>query len=265
MPPAAAPPKNLIQLLVVATLCAFAPITPTAAQTSATYDLTWESGLWVGCLPPCVCPNTLLGPAAGAFHLDLISTQGDIETYDITNVNTNVAQMSGAVIDLTGSGTLTRNKISGELDMTIDAVVSGSPTVFHTVSYDPSVLFPELRLQLADSVTCSTTFFNVVAVPIQHAFLRGDCNQDTFIDLADSVRLLTYLFPIDVTGDGVPDLVEPGCFDSCDANDDGLINLSDAVRILTSLFGAQPDPLPGPGTCALDPTEDELHCLSPGC
>lgn len=50
-----------------------------------------------------------------------------------------------------------------------------------------------------------------------------------------------------------------GSLDVPDANDDGKLDLSDAVFTLAHLFqgGAAP-PAPGPETCGVDPTADDL-------
>jgi hypothetical protein len=47
------------------------------------------------------------------------------------------------------------------------------------------------------------------------------------------------------------------------SNDDGKVNIADPLRLLGFLFGGQPDlPLPSNNTCGIDPTVDELDCLS---
>jgi hypothetical protein len=83
-------------------------------------------------------------------------------------------------------------------------------------------------------------------------FVRGDCNDDTAIDLSDAVFLLGSIFL------GLP---APPCQDGCDANDDGVQDLSDAVSILRSVF-SDSGPLPLPDTCGEDPTPDPLGCQS---
>ena len=85
------------------------------------------------------------------------------------------------------------------------------------------------------------------------AFLRGDANANGGIDIADAVFILRGLF-----ADGT----RPACLDAADANDDGAIDIADAVATLGYLF-AQAGPLPAPfGACGIDPTPDELDCLS---
>ncbi|MEM7168427.1 MAG: peroxidase family protein [Planctomycetota bacterium] len=83
-------------------------------------------------------------------------------------------------------------------------------------------------------------------------FQRGDCNQDGGFDLADAIRLLSYLFA------GTNPLI--GCEDACDTNDDGVLDISDVVRAVSYLF-AGGLPLNAPfNVCGIDPTADALGC-----
>ncbi len=85
-------------------------------------------------------------------------------------------------------------------------------------------------------------------------FLRGDPNVDGSVNIADAVKVLSYLF----SGD-----LDLPCPDAADANDDGGVNIADAVSVLAYLFsgGSMPDPT---GTCGTDPTPDELEtCTYP--
>ncbi len=88
----------------------------------------------------------------------------------------------------------------------------------------------------------------------QHAFTRGDINQDSSVSIVDAISLLSYLFA------GLPGQV-PACNDAADVNDDGHISLSDPIVLLTNLFGGG-GPLPAPtnGECGADPTADALGC-----
>lgn len=80
--------------------------------------------------------------------------------------------------------------------------------------------------------------------------IRGDCNEDGLMNIADPVLLLSHLFVAGVIG----------CQKSCDVNDDGTLDISDPVFALSALFagGALP-PHPFPG-CGLDTTADALGC-----
>ena len=87
----------------------------------------------------------------------------------------------------------------------------------------------------------------------QPIFLRGDCNGDDSVNLADVIFGLTYLF-----AGGVP----PQCMKACDTDDTGNVNLTDEIYFLNTLFVPGSPPMPPPtGTAAPDPTPDSLPCL----
>ncbi|MGE3966025.1 MAG: DNRLRE domain-containing protein [Planctomycetota bacterium] len=91
-------------------------------------------------------------------------------------------------------------------------------------------------------------------------FVRGDCNLDGSINIADPISLLSFLFP----ASGTP--TPPGCLDACDANDDEQLNVADAVRLIDALFGTPASPLPPPAACAGDPGGAALDCqIAPNC
>lgn len=97
--------------------------------------------------------------------------------------------------------------------------------------------------------------FTSSSAKAQPAFVRGDCNGDLAVGIADPVALLGYLF----SGGSID------CQSACDANDDGSVQLSDAIAILGSLFsGSGPLPEPFPA-CGTDPTPDTLTCASTPC
>ncbi|MEM7235067.1 MAG: hypothetical protein AAF517_23015, partial [Planctomycetota bacterium] len=84
-------------------------------------------------------------------------------------------------------------------------------------------------------------------------FQRGDVNDDARFDISDGICILENLF----FGS-----CELGCVDAADTNDSGAVDISDAVRVFNTLFvGANEPPAPFP-ECGLDPTADELNCLS---
>ena len=86
--------------------------------------------------------------------------------------------------------------------------------------------------------------------------MRGDCNADSFYNLADPIFLLNALL-----GDG-----ELLCLDACDPNDDGSINIADAIYQLLNFFGDSPPPVAPFPACGSDPTNDDLDCaLFPSC
>ncbi len=85
-------------------------------------------------------------------------------------------------------------------------------------------------------------------------FLRGDCNIDGNLDIADAVTNLTYQFIGTVT---------PICFDACDFDDSGALDVSDPIASLSYQFlGTSPPAAPGINACGIDVTADELTCKS---
>ena len=82
-------------------------------------------------------------------------------------------------------------------------------------------------------------------------FVRGDCNADGMIDIADPIYILNEIFS---RGDPA------SCDDACDMNDDGMKDIGDAVYALSAQFtGGPPPPAPHP-SCGSDPTVDTLDC-----
>jgi hypothetical protein len=90
------------------------------------------------------------------------------------------------------------------------------------------------------------------AILFDSDFVRGDCNDDAMINIADPIFLLGVLFP----GPGGP-LVAP-CIDACEGNDDGLLNIADVIALLGGIFSG--GVIPAPSTCGADPTPDPLAC-----
>jgi hypothetical protein len=90
-------------------------------------------------------------------------------------------------------------------------------------------------------------------------FRRGAVRGEASLDISDGIHLLGYLF----LGES-----KPPCLEAADADDSGSLDLSDAMRILSYLFLGDPEPpSPGPTTCGVDPTRDDLGCATPtqGC
>ncbi|MEE2889450.1 MAG: hypothetical protein VX404_03315 [Planctomycetota bacterium] len=82
-------------------------------------------------------------------------------------------------------------------------------------------------------------------------FIRGDCNGSGFLNIADAIILLNYLFGL---SSGVT------CPDACDPNDDEQTNIADAIYLLAALFTGGASPLPPYPTCGDDPEGVQLLC-----
>lgn len=71
-----------------------------------------------------------------------------------------------------------------------------------------------------------------VCVEAEREFIRGDCNFDEKVNLADAAGSIAAQFQGYM----------PPCEDACDANDDGKINLADAVFVMNYQFKFGPEP-----------------------
>ncbi|MEE2856102.1 MAG: hypothetical protein VX949_01770 [Planctomycetota bacterium] len=121
-------------------------------------------------------------------------------------------------------------------------VVAGSPPVEAVIVQNGGAGYAPLRTDGVLSIEGNAA----------SAFMRGDSNSDTTVDIADAVTVLDYLFSAGIA---------PGCFDASDANDDESVDVADAVQILDLLFSSG-GPLPAPGAdgCGIDPTSGSLDC-----
>ncbi len=87
------------------------------------------------------------------------------------------------------------------------------------------------------------------------AFIRGDGNGDTKVDISDAVAILVSLF---LGGDA------PSCKDALDADDDGDLSITDPIFLLNFLFlDGPPIPSPGPEP-GFDESPDVLDCQGTG-
>ena len=87
-------------------------------------------------------------------------------------------------------------------------------------------------------------------------FVRGEVNQDGFVDVGDAVTVLLHQFK---------PFFEAPCEKAVDVDDSGTIDITDAVWLLAYLFQDGPPPLPPFGRCGLDPTPDPVGCAETSC
>ena len=96
--------------------------------------------------------------------------------------------------------------------------------------------------------------FTVMETFGQPLFLRGDCNADGKLDVADPIANLTFQFV---------GTFDPPCHDALDFDDSGELDVTDPILSLTHQFlGGLPPAPPGKEVCGVDPTNDELGCES---
>ena len=86
--------------------------------------------------------------------------------------------------------------------------------------------------------------------PVDHAFIRGDMNQDSRVNVSDMIAILGHLFW---------SRSQP-CEKAGDSNDDGKLDLPDVIFLGDFLFREGPPIFPPVLQCGLDPTSDNLSC-----
>jgi hypothetical protein len=100
----------------------------------------------------------------------------------------------------------------------------------------------------------------VCVIGDQSRFIRGDCNFNQTLNVADAAAIMGYLFVAKTRA------FEPPCLDACDADDTGNITVTDVIFLLNYLFvpGSPVPPAPGPIAAGVDPTPDKLGCAGGG-
>ncbi len=134
-----------------------------------------------------------------------------------------------------------------------DGEASIEPAPSHVYATAGSYL---ARLMVSDGLHTVVSDSVAILVGDPPQILRGDCNSDSAVDIADVVSHLGLLFAS--TG-------AIGCDDACDANDDGTLDIADPILSLAALFVSGttlPEPFP---TCGYDTGLDSLGCLGPTC
>ncbi|MGE3167097.1 MAG: hypothetical protein AB7O52_19500 [Planctomycetota bacterium] len=223
---------------------------------STVYQLVEASSSYIfGCYPPCLCPIFATNDLQGTFVLTFTGFDGTYDQYDVSAVDWSAS--AGAIL-ISGSGSYRRTVATPLLqELTLDLVIDGTP---HTVTSGvvAVVQFPNIEVAAAENgffcFDYVVSFTAVPAGPAPQNFMRGDCNVDSAVNIADVIFGLDVLF-----GAGS----SPPCEDSCDGNDDGAFNIADMVAILNYLFvgGALPEPL----LCGPDLDFDMLQCGSSPC
>ncbi|MFQ5655002.1 MAG: hypothetical protein ACE5GW_09760 [Planctomycetota bacterium] len=250
-----------ITAAVALSLCPLAANAQAPALYTLDGDLSFRA---TGCVgpSPCLCPVFIYGHLEGTYSLLFTGTSGSFDLYAVEGVDWMVTDLNGTVTPVIGEGTYQVDVAGGEQQMTLTLTIDdpGGPVtqVFESGLVPEGGSFPD---QIAIGVwfqvnVCIYDGFSLIADreigPPALQFVRGDCNADGDVQIADAVFILTALFGVGAT---VP------CADACDGNDDGHLDISDAIRVLVHLFlpGSPPPPPPFPG-CGEDPTLDPLDC-----
>ncbi len=149
---------------------------------------------------------------------------------------------------------------SATFGSTTTIVLDDSYTLPSCPAADPNcVPGPAINYVIYDGLSIAPIKIDgVVEFVSNPGFRRGNTNNDSAVDLADSLFVVNYLFS------GGP---QPTCMDAADTNDDGALDISDTIFLLNYLFISGPiPPSPGPQSCGIDTTDDNLDCiLASGC
>ncbi len=143
---------------------------------------------------------------------------------------------------------------------------TGTATATFTVS-DGAAEIDQILVRLIDPASGGTimsqTFRASLSVPCEThlapMFLRGDCNDDGGVDIADALCMLIWMFQGNTS---------PNCVASTNVNGDDGVDISDPLALLNHLFGSAPPPVaPYPACGRGEPTLDRrLGCAAPtGC
>ncbi|MFN0057733.1 MAG: hypothetical protein ACKVX7_04680 [Planctomycetota bacterium] len=141
----------------------------------------------------------------------------------------------------------------GDISMSAIHTFEWTPTAAHVTST------MWLRLQ-QDNVPGDVDYddvtdgsFEIILAPPAPEFVRGDCNDDGGVNVADVIALLAYLFQ---------STAPAGCLDACDINDSNSVDIADAITQLSFLFTAGTPPAAPHPSCGVDPTLGGPGCAA---
>ncbi len=116
---------------------------------------------------------------------------------------------------------------NSQTDLVFDDEHIQNPPVPNVIVVHGSSVVPGFQ----DGDIAVTTFANGrvrILEEVAIFFLRGDANGDFYVNIADPILVLSYLFRRDRP---------PTCLDAADANDNGTIDIADPICVLYQLFG----------------------------
>ena len=141
-------------------------------------------------------------------------------------------------------------------DYTIDGAATDLDVI--AVSICSTLGSPLVEAAVIESGTdiLPITTDGIVTIAVATDFIRGDCNDDGAVDIADGIFTLNAIFQ------GGPEGV---CGLACDANDDGMIDSSDAIYAFNYQFlDGPPPPAPFPD-CGQVEGQDPAACVESSC
>ncbi|MEM7165687.1 MAG: hypothetical protein AAF581_09495 [Planctomycetota bacterium] len=161
----------------------------------------------------------------------------------------------GVLIDFMGINTLPQGVGYPLYEVTYEASDTPGTTTLDFCELGTPPVLAIVATGSTDNVPVrETTTIEVLGAPY---FIRGDCDNNTGVNIADTIFLLQQTFP---PAGGPPAMA---CMDACDCNDDGTLNISDAIWMLNAVLGNPSVPLPGPyPDCGEDVAEDGIDCAA---
>lgn len=178
------------------------------------------------------------------------------EILSATSADGDVGATLGVIYDFLGNVTLTFDvskeivKISYE---TVPGAWAGNDAGGSTsLDFDTLSIPPVANVVVTGGIAYDVAFVNATialepVVPV--LFVRGDCNDDSHLNIADGIFILNNLFQDGAAGP---------CIASCNTNGDSLLDQSDAISIFNYAFldgPAPPAPFPDCG-----PAPDSIPC-----
>lgn len=169
---------------------------------------------------------------------------------------------AGIVYSFTGANTLAFDTTTEVVSVSYDAdssVLAGLDTETSTdINFSDDLGNPPVVNVVVvggNSVEVGTEGGNITFVPVTDTpFLRGNCNGDATINIADGIWILNYLYQ---NGPAA------ACEAACDFNDDGMMDASDAISVIMWRLQDGPPPtapFPDCGTVAGADCEATSYC-----
>jgi len=226
------------------------------AGTACTSTLTGTDlgGLTLG---PGVYCFASSAPLNGVLTFD---AQGDSEAVFIFKIgSTLLPALNSSILLINGArADYVFWQVGSSATLALNVDFSGNILALASITLSQQVTLSGRALARTGAVTMNASEVTMPTVIVNPGgdFIRGDCNANLLVDLADPIFLLDLLF---LSGTSAQ------CSSACDANDNGALTITDAIVILNRMF-AGGAPLAAPSiSCGPDPTVDSLGCASYPC
>lgn len=115
-------------------------------------------------------------------------------------------------------------------------------------------ILQKVTMKISLVVAISLSISNTIYAQQIFEFIRGDANDDSFVNLTDAILIADYA----ETGQSAT----INCLDAADVNDDGVVDITDYQSLIGFLFGGSAPPLYPFPNCDTDPTPDPIDCAA---